>query len=80
MKTKKNKPFTLYLRFETFEQLWKFYENHLPDNTELFKGCSIDPEFGGSGRAPANSIVVREAGSGRTIGGPLKAALVPAED
>lgn len=57
----KNKPYTLYLRFEDFEDLWTWAQKHLPPETALYKGFAIDPEFRGIGRAPANSVIVRLA-------------------
>lgn len=76
MAIRKNKPYTLYLRFEDFENLYNWAQNHLPADTALFEGFAIDPEFKGIGRAPANSIVVRPANDDRP--GKLTAKVVPA--
>lgn len=75
---KQKKPYTLFLSFETFEKLWNFYLKHLPEDTELFHGCAVDHEFRGIGRAPKNSIIVRQKGSDRTIGGPITPEIVEA--
>lgn len=74
----KNKPYTLYLQFETFEDLWNWSRKHLPENLALYEGTAIDPEFRGIGRAPANSVIVRHADDEYRQGQKLEAKLVPA--
>lgn len=76
----KNKPYTLFLRFEDFEKLWNWSQRHLPADIALFEGIALDPEFKGIGRAPANSVVVRPADTNDRPGGPLKAKLVPSTE
>lgn len=55
----KNKPYTLYLQFEDFEQLWKWAQANLSPDLALYDGFALDSEFRGIGRVPKNSVVVR---------------------
>lgn len=75
----KNKPYTLYLQFETFEDLWNWSQRHLSDDLALYEGWAIDPEFRGIGRAPANSVIVRKADDADRQAFKLEASLVRAE-
>lgn len=55
-----DKPYTLYLQFENFEELWRWKEKHISDDLALYEGFSLDPEFRGIGRVPKNSVIVRK--------------------
>lgn len=56
-----NKPYTLYLQFEDFENLHNWAQKNLSPDLALYRGFAIDPEFRGIGRAPKNSVIVRLA-------------------
>lgn len=73
----KNKPYTLFLQFETFEDLWNWSRKNLSEDLALYKGFTLDPEFKGIGRVPANSVIVRKNDDPLRQDYKLQAELVP---
>jgi hypothetical protein len=55
---KTEKPYSLFLRFQTFEELYRFVIFHIGD-VGIYQGYMLDPEFRGLGAVPAKTMVLR---------------------
>lgn len=68
--TKTEKPYTLFLRFPTFEDLYRFVIFRIGD-AGIYQGYMLDPEFSGLGAVAAKTMVLRGLDETHRPGGAL---------